>query len=301
MSTRVEEDAHKRAEAERLQKKLDKNARDAKSTEKNRAAFGKLVRAGQRTAETTKDKALKAQHEEHHAEQEGEHVAKEAHSEAQAARLARSGIQKQTRAMQQAKGFQGVLNKNATATQSADTGRFVRRQQGVEHDRVERDDRKVDLDKKETAKEMDAEAVQLDARNAALPNAAIDADGKGESDGRGREGAGALGAVKAAQLQAAQGAAPAHEVKQIPAELLDKLVSAVHLAVNDKGLKEFQIELKDGPLKGARMRVSAEDGKVSLRFENLDQNSKRLIEASKGDLMRRLDKKGLSLARLETR
>jgi hypothetical protein len=88
-------------------------------------------------------------------------------------------------------------------------------------------------------------------------------------------------------------------VKQIPPEMLEKLVSTVYLAVTEKGLKEFQIELKDGVLKGAFLKISAENGKVGLSFSGLDAGTKNLVESSKGDLMRRLEKKGLKLARLD--
>ena len=302
MTTRVEEDARKAAEAERLNQKIQKEARDAKSAQTNREAFGKLVKTGQQTSADAKGKAAKAQTDAKQGEAQGQKVQKEAAAQNRNTRAARGGIQQDSKAMEQARSFSGVLTSQQSTTQQTDKGRVERRDDGKAKDRVERDDRQADVKKVETRKENEAELARVEAREHARPNAAIDTSDRGESDGRGKDGgAAAMGAVKAAALQSAGGPAAAHVVKQIPPEMIEKLVSAVYLGVNDKGLKEFQIELKDGPLKGASVRISADDGKVALSFSGLDADTKRLVEASKGDLMRRLGAKGLTLSRLDVK
>ena len=145
----------------------------------------------------------------------------------------------------------------------------------------------------------------MEAREGQRPNAAIGQDQHKGSDEQPKDdgAAAAAAAVKKAaqQPQAVQGAKTAQPVKQIPPELLEKLVSTVYLAVTEKGLKEFQIELKDGPLKGGFLKISAENGKVALSFSGIGASEKNLLEASKGDLMRRLEKKGLALSRFEVK
>jgi hypothetical protein len=304
MSSRVEQEnqARQAAEAERLQKRIEKDGREQRTSEANREAFAKLVSrdrtAADQGARDAKAKGERTEAEAKQGDAQAGKAGKQAGDAERAARMARGGVLQQSRVMEQARSFQGVLQNHQGTTQQADTGRVERREQGKNKDRVERDDREVGIQRQEQKRDVEAELARVEAREQGRPNAAIDANGKGDKgDGRGNEGAQALAKSKAPA--SAQGAQAAREVKQIPPELLEKLVSAVYLAVNDKGLKEFQIELKDGPLKGALLKITAEDGKVGLRFEGLGAGEKRLVEASKGELLRRLEKKGLALARLD--
>jgi hypothetical protein len=300
--SRVEDDQRKTQDAERLQQKIEREARDAKTGQAGRDAFSKLVKGNQQTSADAKAKSAKAQTDAKQSQQKGGSVAKEQQAQNQKTKSARGSVQTQSKAMEQARSFQGVLSNAQSTTGQENKGRIERRDDGKAKDRVERDDREVDVKRVETKKDVDAEIQRVEAREQARPNSAIDTNaGDTGGDQRGDDRNAGVGAMKANTVQQAQQASAAHEVKQISPELLDKLVSAVYLGVNDKGLKEFQIELKDGPLKGASMRISAEDGKVSLRFDGLDGNTKRLIEASKGELMRRLSGKGLSLSKLEVR
>ena len=299
---RVEEDARKAQDAERLQQKIEREARDAKTGQANRDAFSKLVKGNQQQSAQTA-KAKTDQKSAQQSEQQGAKVAKEQLAQNQKAKTARSSVQTQSKAMEQARSFQGVLAKQESSTKQTDNCRVESRDDGNKNDRVERDDREVDLKRADTKRDVEQENARVEAREQARPNAAIESRGGDASGGDGRgddRGAQAI-AMKAGTVQQAQQASAAHQVKQIPPELLEKLVSAVYLGVNEKGLKEFQIELKDGPLKGAAMRISADDGKVSLSFSGLDADTKRLVEASKGDLMRRLSSKGLTLSRLDVK
>lgn len=302
MSSRVEQENQARqAEAERLQKKLERESRDHKAGDAGRETFARLVKSSQQGQQETRTKGEQARGEAHKGEEQAGRAARQAGEGDRAARLARGGVVQQSRVMEQARSFQGVLQGQQGQTRETEQGRVEARDHGTSQDRVERDDRETSIQKAETKRDAEAEQARVEAREQARPNAAIQGDcGGGGGEPRDDGGAAAAAALRKAQQAApTQGAQAAREVKQIPPELLEKLVSAVYLGVNQKGLKEFQIELKDGPLKGAFLKITAEDGKVGLRFEGLGADEKRLVEASKGELMRRLGKKGLALARLE--
>jgi len=307
MSSKVEEqNAQAAAEAERLAQKADKQAREAKTSQASREAFAKLVKANQQGAQVQKGQAEKGQGEARQSEAHAQQQAKGSEQADRAARMARGGVMQHARVMEQAKSFSAVLGKQQAETAQTDGQRVEAREQGGSKDRVEREDRDRDVAAADVKQEADREQARVEARDGGAPGGPIDPDGKNRGGGGGRggrepgdEGAAALAALKKPTTpQAASGPQGAVGVKQIPPELLEKLVSAVYLAVNDKGLKEFQIELKDGPLKGGFLKLSADGGKISLSFLGLAGDQKRLVEASKGELMRRLEKKGLRLERL---
>ncbi len=295
--SRVEGDRQQAQEAERLQKTVEKQAREAKSSAEGREAFGKLLSKSGEAARENAENATRQS-------QQGQQTTNKGDA-AKSALLARNGMAQHSRVMEQAKGFQGSLEQAQHKSASADQGRVQSRDSGVKKDRVEHEERKEVLEQKAEAKrDRDADVARAAAAAAAAPNAAIGSDGGSKGDGEPPKDDGSAAAAEAVkkaaqQPQAVQGAKKAHEVKQIPPELLEKLVSTVYLAVTEKGLKEFQIEMKDGPLKGASLKISADNGKVALSFSGLGANEKNLLEASKGDLMRRLEKKGLTLGRLE--
>lgn len=308
MSSRVEEqNAQNAAEAERLAQRADKQAREAKTTEAGREAFSKLVKANQNETKDAKGKSEKGEAEARQGEAQGQKAAKGSQQAERQARMARGGVLQHSRVMEQAKSFSALLGNQQASTAQADGQRVEARDQGSSKDRVEKDDRERDVGRSEVKKESDREQSRVEAREGAPQGGAVDPDGKNRGGGgQGGQGRGEEGAAAAALAALKQGnAAPkaagpqgAAGVKQIPPELLEKLVSAVYLAVNDKGLKEFQIELKDGPLKGGFLKLSADRGQISLSFLGLESDQKRLVEASKGELMRRLEKKGLRLERL---
>lgn len=307
MSSRVEEqNAKNAAEAERLNKRIEREGRDAKASEANRDAFSKLVRTNQQSSAETKEKNERGQNEAKQGEAQAQKGAKGSQEAERAARLARGGALAQNRVLEQARSFQGVLTNQQAQTQEADKGRVERREAGTQKDRVEAEDKRVDVERQEAKRDADVELERVEARQERQANAAINPDGQnsgGHKGGRegGQDGGGNQQRPGQPQVSAAQGAKGPREVKQIPPEILEKLVSAVWLGVNDKGLREFQIEMKDGPLKGGLVKISADDGKISLTFANIGADEKRLIEACKGELMRRLERKGLSLARLDVK
>lgn len=307
MSSRVEEqNAQAAAEAERLAQRADKQAREAKTTEAGREAFAKLVKANQQDTREARAKGEKGEAEARQGEAQGQKSAKSSEQADRAARMARGGVLQHARVMEQAKSFSSLLGQQQSATAQADGQRVEAREQGVTKERVEREDRDRDVGGVEVRREGEREQSRLEARVDAQAQGAVDQDGRKRGggqggqggQGRGDEGAAALAALQKKPSTQAAGPQGAAGARQIPPEILEKLVSAVYLAVTDKGLREFQIELKDGPLKGGFLKLSADKGQVSLSFLGLESDQRRLVEASKGELMRRLEKKGLRLLRL---
>ena len=285
-------------EAERVQHETDKRVRDDKTQSADRQAFGKLMQ-NQKSARDASAKAGQQQQQAKSGDAKGPDLAR-------TALMARAGGAQQSKLVETAKTFQGSLEQAQHKSSTADQGRVTTRDTGKQKDRVERDDRNEVLQAKvESKKDRESELARVEAREGQRPNAAIGQDQHKGSDEQPKDdgAAAAAAAVKKAaqQPQAVQGAKTAQPVKQIPPELLEKLVSTVYLAVTEKGLKEFQIELKDGPLKGGFLKISAENGKVALSFSGIGASEKNLLEASKGDLMRRLEKKGLALSRFEVK
>jgi hypothetical protein len=307
---RVEEEAQARSqqETERLQKRIDRDARDKKAGDAGREAFGKLVKGQQQAHDTKKGAADKQSTDRRQGEQATQGAKTQSEAEKRAM-MARNGLSAGSKQTEQARSFQGALQKVHTDTQQQTSGRVEKRDTGKQKDRVERDDRGTDqVQKADNKRDREADVARVEAHDEKRANAAINTGNTGSdagSDSRGDEGGGGAAAAAAAMkakppaIQQAQAAQAAHEVKQIPPELLEKLVSTVHLAVNQRGLKEFQIELKEGVLSGATLKISAEGGKIALKFIGLDGHKKNLIESSKGELMRKLEAKGLKLSRLE--
>lgn len=110
-----------------------------------------------------------------------------------------------------------------------------------------------------------------------------DRDRGGEEDPRKAEG-----------VQAAEAARGPH-VPRISQEVIEKLVSAIYSAHTADGRTEMQIDLKGTMLEGVRLTVSAHNGKVRCNFDGCDRETKNLLEASKGALMRGLSKRGMTL------
>lgn len=296
--SRVEEQQQKAAaEAERLQKQQDRAARDAKKTE-TQQRFGELLRSGgQRQEQDLRQSLLRQQ-----GEQLGQQQLGKANQAARDALLARGGVVQHARLMEQVKSFQGTLEGQRAQTEETHKGRVETREEGLGKAREAVEERVTDLDrKKEARSERDKELARAEAKAEARVNAAIDGSGQKRGDGGGAQdpaGGGQVALKGTDGVGAAEGAAPAHEVKQIPDEILEALASEVYVGVSERGLAEMRIELKEGVLQGATLRVEADNGKIHLRFEGLSGHAKNLVSACEGDLARRLADKGIHLASL---
>lgn len=112
---------------------------------------------------------------------------------------------------------------------------------------------------------------------------------------RGQGGQGSDDDRRAAAVQAAQAKEAKHEPR-IAQEVIDKIVSAIQAAQLADGRTEMQVELKGTMLEGVKLKVSSKGGKVTCTFSGCDRDTRNLLEASKGALMRALEKRGMSLA-----
>lgn len=129
-----------------------------------------------------------------------------------------------------------------------------------------------------------------------------DAQGRGQKqkqrgEGEQSEGQPQAAAIGAAKAEATGGAAPT----KIPQELIEAIAKQVAIAVAADGRTEIAISLKGSMLEGVTLKVTAKKGKVRCVFEGCDRQLSNLIEASKGDLMRQLGKRGLELDILRTK
>lgn len=306
MSSRVEADQAKAAEeAERLQKRIDKDTREAKTSQESRERFSQLLKGGQKASEQARTQGEKTGKEARQQEQQGARQAQGDKNAERAARLARGGALQHQQLLDKVRGFEGTLQSQKAQTSETQEKRVERREDGFQKERVEGDDRKTDLEKKASRKDDERDQARVEARLKQRPNAAIDGDARRESGGRGDGGGPSTKLPPGApqpKAAASAGAGKAREVKQLPPEVkaaLEKLVDAVYLAVNEKGLKSFHIELKEGVLSGGSLQVSVGEDGVALKFAGLDGPQKNLVESSKGELMKRLEQKGLKLAKID--
>lgn len=222
------------------------------------------------------------------------------------ARMARGGTLQHGRILEQVKSFQGTLQNQKAQSAEAQEGRVQRREDGMIETRVQSDERITDLEqKRETRAEQEREQAKAEAQAEGRANAAISGRGgsgggssQHQNDGQGEHAAAAIQKAKGAA--GAEEAASARAVQQIPELILQALADKVYVGVNAEGLAEFRIELKEGILEGATLQVTAAEGGIKLQFHGLEGNAKRLVQASEGDLARRLGAKGLRLQSLST-
>jgi membrane protein involved in colicin uptake len=299
--SRVNENQKKQqAEAERTQKRQDRAARDASKTDQSRQRFGEMVKKGAKQKQTQEH-----QMKNNAARQQGENVQGQANKQAQQsarnARMARGGVVQHQRLLDQTKSFQGTLKAHKGQTQETDKGRVDSRNEGMTQAREAVEERHTDLDtKKQDRADREQATSKAEGKAQARVNSAIDGrGGGGAQSGDGGHERGTHGAQVSAQASGgAAGAegAQAHEVKQIPEEILKAIASEVYVGFNEKGLHEFRIELKEGVLQGGTLRVTSDGpGRVSLQFDGLSGHAKNLVSASHTELARRLSDKGLTL------
>jgi hypothetical protein len=190
----------------------------------------------------------------------------------------------------------------AQAKQSTVEGQRVLgdiRSEAKNQDQTRTADRSVDVHKAETRSEVNRKhgnEVAVDAK--ARAEAQQQSMRTLQDSRRAMRDASIHGIGGVGETQRNQGAAEvkgARKAREIPQEILDKLVEEVRVGVNAEGKSEFQIDLKEGVLQGMTLKVTAEDGKVQCNFVGGDNSAKNFIEASQGALARSLEKKGLRL------
>lgn len=300
--SRVEEQRKSQAETERVQKQADRVSRDAQRTEQSTQRFGQLMQRAKTQPEQAKQKLAGQQLGEQKVAQQN----RESTDAARMARMARGGTLQHGRILEQVKSFQGTLQSQQSQSAEAQQGRVQRREDGMVETRLQTDERVSDLEQqRETRTEQDREQAKAEAQAEGKATAAIQGRGgnrggtsQQQSDGQGDPSGASV--QKAAASSGTEVAASARAVQQIPEMILQALADKVYVGVTAEGLAEFRIELKEGILEGATLQVTAEDGGVRLHFHGLEGNAKRLIQASEGDLARRLQSKGIRLQGLST-
>lgn len=163
---------------------------------------------------------------------------------------------------------------------------------------VERADEEREIKDRDVRKDDLADAQQSDERffaaraegqegKVVLPPVERDKGSRGQQQSQDENGP-----VAEVKAKGAGGAGP----DRIPAELLDRIVSAIHTATQQDGRTEVMVSLQGTMLDGVTLRVAAsKKGKIRCTFEGCDKHTKNLIESSKGELMRALSRKGLEL------
>jgi hypothetical protein len=288
-----------RQEAERLQKVGDKAARDAKTSTADRQAFGKLVQQGQAAQNTTRVSV--GQQEQGKASERLQTLAQGLKQESlKNVRLHRDGAVLQNRALEQAKTFGGQLETKGAEAATTTKTQTNERVEAKEIDRGRVEERGVALEKKrEAEKDAEADAIVAESTAKERPNAAIDAGSDRGDDSRGGEEStrleNAKGLHKGGEVTPTADVGYTREVQKIPEEILKKLVDAIYVGVNEKGLHTFRMDMKDGVLQGGSIEITVDAGKIKLTFGGLEGHTRNMVDASKGDLMRRMEKRGLTL------
>lgn len=120
---------------------------------------------------------------------------------------------------------------------------------------------------------------------------------KGQRGDGGQQSGGDDGGAKSVEKKGGAGGAG-----KLSPELIERLVGAIYTATQVDGRSEVVVQLKGAMLDGVTLRVQASKrGKIRCTFEGCDKQTKNLIEASKGELMRGLARKGLDLDILRVR
>ncbi len=271
--SRVEEER----ETQRIEARRQEEAQRAKTRQASQD-FQKLVTKKQTTAAKVTQKA--------YSQQQKQQTMKQ--TSANTALLARNGIQTQTFASQ-----------------------LVRQSDGTrEQQKLNRDVRKSDMDRTQHTEEkyQKGETAKAHAQGDRL--AAISRDdarkNHGGSDGEhsdqeqkqlanmvAENRSSTVG--QAAPTQGATGAA----ATGIPQHILQALVDKVYVGLTAQGLSQMVIQFNSDVLAGSQLKLTAQNGKISMQFQTDDRNVGRLIKSSQRELHQAFAQKGLVLERLE--
>ena len=247
--------------------------------------------------------------------EQGRRTAKKQNSNQQAETKGRSQKASQETARRLPKNTRDAARKSAL-TRATRQGLVKGRSKGAKLDKAAETERGTELDRVrgEEREQVDTEvrrddrddAVRAEEKQQTVVELSVDPDGRGsdqrrQRNGRDSDGQGGRQDDRAGGVSAAEGPRGAHHVK-LPAELVAQIAKAIAVATAAQGGSEVHIALKGDLLDGITVRVAArKGGKIRCIFEGCDPQTRNLIEASKGDLMRGLAKKGLELDILRAR
>lgn len=88
-------------------------------------------------------------------------------------------------------------------------------------------------------------------------------------------------------------------LRQIANEIAQKIVERVRVGTNKAGAAEFQIDLRSNVLKGLSIKVSSQQGKISMIFSGSDKDTLKFIEEQAEGLKQTLTGRGLKLQDLK--
>ena len=207
--------------------------------------------------------------------------------------MARNGIQ--------AHKFGDMLGQQGQkSVKDSDTNQKTRQSEHKEASKLEAKQAKAD--QAQAAQHSDQLApISRDDRKRDSSGGGDDAGGN-KGDQQQKAGGDPTMATQGKQLQggsAAQEAKGAGPQVKIPQAALQEIVSRVLVGMNKDGLSEMHIQFKDGVLGGASLQISASGGNIKAKFTVGDQNTKRLLKASEGELARAFGHKGMRLESME--
>lgn len=88
---------------------------------------------------------------------------------------------------------------------------------------------------------------------------------------------------------------PSDRLRQIAAEIAQKIVERVRVGTNAAGKSEFQIDLRSNVLSGLSVKVSSSNGKIKAVFSGSDRDVLKLLEQNSESLKKALSGRGLAL------
>lgn len=281
--TRVEENR----EAQRMAEQKLLQDQDTKKTRESGDQFQKLVTSKQATTQHAVKRVTTTQRDGQQRQNTGQR------SEAQNALLARQGIHAQR--------FQGELQHKGTETLQTNKNEAKQRTDDMKEKRVveERSDgaeRKLEQSRDPLA------AISRDERGKGQGDGGEMGHGGGDNSGgqMGSSQGGAMQAEAMGQAAPTQGAQGTNAPRLSP-EVIQALVQRCLVFKDLKGRQEMEITLRENVLGGATVKITAENGDISLRFATQDTNVRRLLKSgeSQGELARAFESKGLRLKQIE--
>jgi len=297
MSSSIKDSAKQAADMVRVQADLDKEHQRAQDKQnQERADFSRIME------KKDESRRLESSRQENHRAR-GQEQKKDQRTAAQkkqqeASQQAKRPLKQEHQASKQARMLHQKLDAHRKDSSALKNDQSLARKDGIQETKEATEDRKLDLD------EQDRQSVdQKEDRKAALgeqdaADVPIDPDqrqGQQKQQGDGRRDDGSQSGPQQASATAEGLSKSRGASKIIPAEILAYLVRAIFVGIDQTGLKTMRIELKGAGLEGGTLDIKADGGKLFLHFKDLDDNTDRLLQSSKGTLMRKLEEKGLLL------
>jgi hypothetical protein len=299
MSSSIKDSTKQAADIARVQADLDKENQRAQDKQNlERADFSRIMEKKDESRRLQSSRQEKHQAQEQEQKKDQQSAAQKRQQEAR--QQSKRPSNRAHHASKQARMLHQQLDTRHKESSALKNDQSLARKDGMQETKDAAEDRKLDLD------EQDSQSIdQKDNRKASrgehdLTEGPIDPDqrqGQQQSEERQEDGSHPGGQQGAA---AAEGSAKSSgSSKTIPAEIIAYLVRAIFVGINEEGLKTMRIELKGAGLDGGILDIKADGGKIFLHFKDLDDNTERLLQSSKGPLMGKLEAKGLALEEMK--